>query len=189
MADPPILAGLRQPFGEVSPLNRGVKVALHLAVVFVRAHVRAERRQLSSLDQIGFTGLQLQVKPVRRGNRALIYVIEGVATLGCPDEQRPPLPVRKRRADNLAPCLRGLVGELVQHNAVKVDAAHPVIIVSPVEPQPRPVMREVNAQLAFIDRSARYLSGVALHISPNHVLGLSIIRRDVSKSRVRLLAP
>src|SRR5262249_57611240 len=91
-------------------------------------------RELAFGNEAGLACLEHEGKPILFRLRALPQLEEGVAALGRADEDRPALPIRQRRSDDLRPHARVHVCVFVEHDAVEVDAAQRVAIVPPTDP-------------------------------------------------------
>jgi len=79
------------------------------------------------------------------------------------------------------------VAVLIEDHAVKVATTHPIIIVSAIDPDACPVVRQVNPKLAFVDLGTLDGHREPFEIGPCRIFGLHIERRYVSKSAILAL--
>ena len=182
--DPTALFRFQQQPGVIGALDRGIERTLKLAGKLVVAHLGPQRRQFLRRDQARLTGPQDGQIPLVRRARPVHQVVKAVLALRRPDEAGPAVAVSQRRADHLRPGPRVHVAVFVQHHAVEVDTAHPVVVVGAVKPDPV-AGREVHPQFGLVDRHSGDLRRIPLQIAPGHVLGLRVIGRDVGEAAIR----
>ena len=178
------LLRLQQQPGVISALHRRVEGAFKLAGKFVFTHLSPKRRQLLRRDQARFACLQNGQIPFVRRTSPLHQIVKAILALRRSNEAGPAVTVSQGRADDLRPSPWVHVAVFVQNHAVEVDAAHPVVIVSPVKPDPV-AGRKVHSQFGLVDRHAGNLRCIPLQIAPGHVLSLRVVGRDVSEAAIR----
>ena len=162
-----------------------LKAALKFLAVLFGRHLGPGGGQLALWQQTRLASPQHQGKPVRFNFRALVEVEKSVAAFRRADEHRPALPIGQRRADYLAPSCRRHVGVFIEDDAIEVEAAQPIVVVSAVKANARAI-RQVSPQLGLVERNARHAAGELAHVGPGDVLGLHVKRCDVGITRVRL---
>ena len=178
-----LLGGLQQG-AVVTALDRRGEGAFELLEILVAAHRLFGGLQFALGNRPSHRDRQRCRIPIRQGLSLLIKLVELIAPLRRPNEDRTAQPIRQSRSNNLAPQPRRHVAIFIEHHPIKIKPPQPIRIIRAIEADPRTI-RQINPQFGLVTRDPRNRRRIGLEIVPDYRLGLHRQGRNIGKARSR----